>query len=98
MAAVTWRQRRSNRLPGLEPLVDPVKGMPETRSAVLPKSYRAFPTLVSRCFQKRVLAQSVRSIMGATEHVNDRETRWVMSLESRRRAWLGSREPRSGAD
>jgi predicted HTH transcriptional regulator len=36
-------------------------------------------------------------LIGA-EHVNDRETRWVMSLESRRRAWLGSREPRSGAD
>jgi hypothetical protein len=39
------------------------------------------------------LLQAVRA-----EHVNDRETRWVMSLESRRRAWLGSREPGSAVD
>ncbi len=32
------------------------------------------------------------------EHVNDRETAWVMSLESRRRVCLGLREARSAAD
>ena len=33
-----------------------------------------------------------------SEHVNDSETLRFISLESRRRVWSGSREPRSAAD
>ena len=63
--------------------------------------YASVEQLLNPALRGKAIAVGGGVVLAASyeaEHVNDRETRWVMSLESRRRAWLGSREPRSGAD